>query len=53
MNLVQTTKGGKTQKYLLRGDSEGIISMWEVPDLNLEEIKSMQGTNATPKCEST
>jgi WD repeat-containing protein 7 len=53
MNLVQTTKGGKTQKYLLRGDSEGIISMWEVPDFNVEEIKAMQGTNATPKSKKT
>lgn len=49
MKLVQTTRGGKTQKYLLRGDSEGFINMWAVPDFSLEEIKQLQNTNATTK----
>lgn len=51
MSLVQTTKNGQTQKYLLRGDSEGFISMWNVPDITIDEIKGMQTANAKPKCE--
>lgn len=51
MKLVQTTRGGKTQKYLLRGDSEGFITMWAVPDFSLEEIKLLQTSNATAKSE--
>jgi WD repeat-containing protein 7 len=46
MKLVQTTRGGKTQKYLLRGDSEGFINMWAVPDFTLEDIKKLQTSNA-------
>ncbi|CRK99649.1 CLUMA_CG012960, isoform A [Clunio marinus] len=49
MKLVQTTRAGKMQKYLLRGDSEGFINMWAVPDFSLEEIKSLQTSNATAK----
>lgn len=49
MKLVQTTRTGKTQKYLLRGDSEGFINMWAVPEFSLEEIKQLQVTNATTK----
>lgn len=49
MKLVQTTRGGKTQKYLLRGDSEGFINMWAVPDITLDEIKQLQNSNATTK----
>ncbi|CRK92914.1 CLUMA_CG006350, isoform A [Clunio marinus] len=37
------------QKYLLRGDFEGFINMWAVPDFSLEEIKSFQTSNATVK----
>lgn len=53
MKLVQTTRGGKTQKYLLRGDSEGFINMWAVPDFSLEEIKQLQTANASTKGEET
>lgn len=52
MSLVTTTKNGKAQKYLLRGDSEGFISMWSVPDLPIDEIKDMQAANSAPKCEN-
>jgi hypothetical protein len=51
IKLVQTTKAGKTQKYLLRGDSEGFINMWAVPDFSLDEIKQLQNSNSTGKCE--
>lgn len=49
MKLVQTTRSGKSQKYLLRGDSEGFINMWAVPDFSLEEIKQLQVSSATTK----
>lgn len=49
MRLVQTTRAGKTQKYLLRGDSEGFINMWAVPDVTLDEITALQTANATTK----
>lgn len=42
MKLVQTTRGGKTQKYLLRGDSEGFVNMWAVPDLSLGTKKKFK-----------
>jgi hypothetical protein len=51
MKLVQTTRGGKTQKYLLRGDSEGFINMWAVPDFSLDDIKQLQTTNASTRGE--
>lgn len=49
MKLVSTTKSGKTQKYLLRGDSEGFVNMWAVPDVSLEEIKQLQASGAGAK----
>lgn len=39
MRLVMTSKAGKTQKYLLRGDSEGYVNMWAVPEISMDEIK--------------
>lgn len=49
MKLVMTTKAGKTQKYLLRGDSEGFVNMWAVPDFSLTEIKDLQNQNSMTK----
>lgn len=49
MKLVHTTRGGKTQKYLLRGDSEGFINMWAVPDISLDEIMALQTAVAPPR----
>lgn len=38
MKLVSTQKNDKLQFHLLRGDSEGYITLWTVPDINSEEI---------------
>lgn len=42
MKLVTTTRGGKSQRYLQRGDSEGYVTLWEVPDVTLDEIKRLK-----------
>ena len=49
MKLVMTTRAGKIQKYLLRGDSEGFVNMWAVPDFSLTEIKNLQNQNSMTK----
>ncbi|XP_055600330.1 WD repeat-containing protein 7 isoform X2 [Uranotaenia lowii] len=48
MKLVTSNRGGKTQKYLLRGDSEGFINIWAVPDITMEQIKQMQNEKRLP-----
>lgn len=50
MKLVTTTRGGKSQKYLLRGDSEGYVTLWTVPDISIDDIKELQNHQSTPKC---
>lgn len=50
MKLVTTTRGGKSQKYLLRGDSEGYVTLWTVPDISIDNIKELHISQATPKC---
>uniref|UniRef100_A0ABD2VT45 WD repeat-containing protein 7 n=1 Tax=Trichogramma kaykai TaxID=54128 RepID=A0ABD2VT45_9HYME len=32
MRLVTAQRGSQTQKYLLRGDSEGVVMLWTVPE---------------------
>ncbi|XP_052868793.1 WD repeat-containing protein 7 [Anopheles cruzii] len=48
MKLVTSNRGGKTQKYLLRGDSEGYVNIWDVPDITLEQIKQIQNQKQHP-----
>lgn len=50
MKLVTTNRGGKSQKYLLRGDSEGYVTLWTVPDISIDNIKELHISQATPKC---
>lgn len=53
MKLVTTTRGGKYQRYLLRGDSEGFVTLWTVPDITIDDIKKMridQGEPSKGKC---
>lgn len=51
MKMVTTTRGGKNQRYLLRGDSEGYVTLWTVPDISIEEIKKLHVDQGTPpKC---
>lgn len=33
MRLVTAQRGNKTVKYLLRGDSEGVVMLWTVPEV--------------------
>uniref|UniRef100_A0A1L8DNJ5 Putative wd40 domain protein n=2 Tax=Nyssomyia neivai TaxID=330878 RepID=A0A1L8DNJ5_9DIPT len=49
MKLVPTTRGGKTHKYLVRGDSEGIVTLWSVPDFAVDDIKKMQSDKIHPE----
>ncbi|XP_037046660.1 WD repeat-containing protein 7 isoform X3 [Bradysia coprophila] len=49
MKMVTTTRGGKSQKYLLRGDSEGYVTLWSVPDISIDNIKELHLSQATPK----
>lgn len=50
MKLVTTSRGGKCQRYLLRGDSEGYVTLWTVPELGIEEIKKMNDEQLLPGC---
>lgn len=46
MKLLTTSRNGKSQRFLLRGDSEGYVTLWNVPDINIEEVKQIQDTSA-------
>lgn len=48
MKLVTTTRGGKYQRYLLRGDSEGYVTLWTVPDITIDDIKQMRIEQGEP-----
>ncbi|XP_049287940.1 WD repeat-containing protein 7 isoform X2 [Anopheles funestus] len=48
MKLVTSNRSGKTQKYLLRGDSEGYVNIWAVPDISMEQIKHIQAQKQHP-----
>lgn len=48
MKLVTTTRGGKYQRYLLRGDSEGYVTLWTVPDITIDDIKQMRIDQGEP-----
>lgn len=50
MKLIPTTRGNKPQKYLLRGDSEGFVTLWAVPDVAVDTIKEMQVQRTPPEC---
>lgn len=50
MKLVTTSRGGKNQRYLLRGDSEGYVTLWTVPELGIEDIKQMNADQLLPGC---
>lgn len=46
MKMLTTSRNGKSQRFLLRGDSEGYVTLWNVPDITIEEVKQIQDTNA-------
>lgn len=51
MKLMSTTRANKPQKYLLRGDSEGYVTLWAVPEVPVDTIKEMQVQRTPPECE--
>lgn len=42
MKILTTARNGKSQRFLLRGDSEGYVTLWNVPDITIEEVKKIQ-----------
>ncbi|XP_037904047.1 WD repeat-containing protein 7 isoform X3 [Hermetia illucens] len=49
MKLVSTQISGKNDYHLLRGDSEGFVTLWTVPDISTTEIKKLQTLQSTPQ----
>lgn len=49
MKMITTQRNGKSQRFLLRGDSEGYVTLWTVPEITIEEVKQIQDRNAI-KC---
>lgn len=45
MKIITTSRNSKTQRFLLRGDSEGYVTLWSVPDITIEEVKQIQDRN--------
>ncbi|XP_043287416.1 WD repeat-containing protein 7 isoform X3 [Venturia canescens] len=41
MRLVTVQRQNKTVKYLLRGDSEGVIILWTVPDITSQQLSQI------------
>lgn len=48
MRLVTAQRGNKTLKYLLRGDSEGVIMLWTVPETTSQELSQRTQNDNTP-----
>lgn len=38
MRLVTVQRQNKTLKYLLRGDSEGVVVLWTVPEVTTQQL---------------
>lgn len=49
MKLITTTRNGKSFRYLLRGDSEGYVTLWTVPDISMDDIKKLNAEQRTPQ----
>ncbi|XP_016841800.1 WD repeat-containing protein 7 isoform X9 [Nasonia vitripennis] len=48
MRLVTAQQGNKTQKFLLRGDSEGVVMLWTVPDITGQQMNQINQHDSTP-----
>jgi hypothetical protein len=48
MQLVTAQRGNKAQKYLIRGDSEGVIMLWIVPEITSQQMTQMNQSDETP-----
>ncbi|KAJ8967330.1 hypothetical protein NQ317_001264 [Molorchus minor] len=42
MRFVTTCRQNKTYRYLLRGDSEGYVLVWNIPDLSAAQLQEIQ-----------
>lgn len=45
MRLVTVQRQSKTVKYLLRGDSEGVVVLWTVPDITSQQLAQINQTD--------
>ena len=48
MRLVTVQRQNKSSKYLLRGDSEGVVVLWTVPDVLPQQISQTNPNDGTP-----
>lgn len=49
MRLVTVQRQNKTLKYLLRGDSEGVVILWTVPEMTTQQLAQVsQNDGSTP-----
>lgn len=42
MRCVTTQKHGKSYRYLLRGDSEGVVMVWQIPEISAAQLQEIQ-----------
>ncbi|KAK4884672.1 hypothetical protein RN001_000943 [Aquatica leii] len=42
MRFVTTQRQGKSHRYLLRGDSEGYVLVWNIPDISALDLSNIQ-----------
>ncbi|XP_044582134.1 WD repeat-containing protein 7 isoform X11 [Cotesia glomerata] len=48
MKLVTATRQNKPVKYLIRGDSEGVIMIWTVPEMTTQQIVDINKNDSVP-----
>ncbi|XP_030745113.1 WD repeat-containing protein 7 isoform X4 [Sitophilus oryzae] len=42
MRLVTTNRNGQSKRYLLRGDSEGFVLLWAIPDISAAQLNAIR-----------
>lgn len=42
MRFVTTQRHGETYRYLLRGDSEGFVKVWKIPEISAKDLQAIQ-----------
>lgn len=42
MRFVTTVKHDRQYRYLLRGDSEGYVLVWNIPDISAAQLQEIQ-----------
>lgn len=48
MRLVTVQKHNKTTKYLLRGDSEGVVVVWTLPEISSQQLAQINQSDYKP-----